>query len=101
MAGYYHSCEWDEVLSSDDVRSLWEQFRNDGETYDEFLNACMSWNNGDLTPLTDYVNGLRRNLRRVLSATHRYGGDALDWYVDEIHDLTEQITTYEKYYLEV
>lgn len=84
---YYHSNEQDRILSADDVRQEFEQFQREGqyigEAFDDYLKNCMNWNNGDLTPVSDYQNALRR---RIAYAEP-----------DAVDDLRDQIAELEKY----
>ena len=97
---YYYSNEWDDVVSLDRVRSEFEQFQSEGyyigESFDCYLSGCMTWNNGDLTPLPDYINGLKHRLRRFIRWAHIDAGNRDD-YDDNIQILTALITDLEKY----
>ena len=97
---YYHSNEWDEVVTIDRVRSEFEQFQSEGyyldESFDYYLEGCMEWNNGDLTPLAQYVDELKHRLRKVIRWMNDDAGNRED-YEDEMETLTAIITELEQY----
>lgn len=99
MSKYFHSNEMDEVVSLDRIRSEFEQFQSEGEYLDEpfdyYLEGCMYWNNGDLTPLTEYSDHLKRRLHQVL--TFIRDECEREYYEDEIDTLTAQIKELEQY----
>lgn len=96
---YYHCNETDEVISLDRVREEFDQFQSEGyypdDSFDTYLEGCMYWNNGELTPLTEYSDNLKRRLRKLL--TFIRDDCEREYYEDEINDLTEQITELEQY----
>lgn len=98
MMKYYYCNEDDRVLSREDLRLEFESFQSEGgyegETFSDYLEGCMWWNNGALTPLLNHVDNLKQKLARVRS----YGDpDNDDW----ICSLSAQIAEYNKLYLEV
>ena len=99
MIKYYHSNEWDEVVSIDLIRSEYEMFQSEGEyldvPFDQYLEGSMYWNNGDLTPLTEYSNALKHRLRQLL--TFIRDDCEREYYEDEIDTLTAQIKELEQY----
>ena len=95
---YYHCNETDEILTTDQIRSMWEQMKADGsidpdDPFDYFLSGCMTWNNGSLEPLSHYINRLRLQLWQAERLDNLCHGE----YTDEIDNLTTQIAEYEKY----
>lgn len=77
---YYHCCETDRVLSEDDLRSEWEQGKTEGwivpgetgsDSFPDYLECCMYYNNGSLTPLRTYIEELRNMLRYELDSDER------------------------------
>lgn len=97
---YYHSNEWDEVLSIDRVREIFEELKSEGyltdESFEYYLEGCMEWNNGDLTPLPQYIGELKYRLRKVLSWMRSDMGYRED-LEEEAETLTAQIVELEKY----
>ena len=68
---YYHSNEEDRILTLDDVKKEYEERMKEcskeemeiyGDNFSYYLSACMHWNNGDLTPLQEHVENLRKDL---------------------------------------
>ena len=69
-ARYYYSNEDDRIMSLEEVRECYEISRRDGDgfltdSFDRYLEGCMSRNNGDLTPLDTYAARLSRDLSRT------------------------------------
>ena len=53
MEKYYHNNETDAIEELDYIRSdYYEAFGQDYDTFGDYLNACMTWNNGALTPVS-------------------------------------------------
>ena len=96
---YYHCNETDEVISLARVREEFDQFQLEGyyldDSFDTYLEGCMYWNNGELTPLTEYSDNLKRRLRKLLIFIR--DDCEREYYEDEINDLTEQIAELGKY----
>ena len=95
---YYYCNEDDTIVSTDVIRSEFEGFQREGmylgETFSDYLEGCMWFNNGALTPLLDHANHIRRELNRVRSYNNPYNDE---W----IENLSAQLAECEKYYLEV
>ena len=95
---YYHSNEWDTVISIDRVRSEFLQFQAEGyyldEPFDYYLEGCMAYNNGDLTPLPEYIAGLKRKLRKVLTFIR---DECAPEYFEDINELSARIAELERY----
>ena len=88
---YYYCNEDDRILSTDELRhDYYEMFGEEYESFDDYLSACMYWNNGALTPLADHVSAVRKRLAKVLSFI-RCDADR-EWYADEIETLTAEIS---------
>ena len=93
---YYWNNETDAIETTKTIRESYEEFRNDWETFDEYLNGCMWWNNGALTPLRDYITNLkhrRDRIERLMSNDTEY----LEMYDDEYTALTALIAELETY----
>lgn len=87
---FYYCNEDDRILSTDEIRhDYYEVFGEDYESFDDYLKACMYWNNGALIPLADHVNTLKRRLNKVLSLIRNEA--EREWYEDEIETLTARI----------
>ena len=91
---YYHNNETDVIESLDTVRADYELFGDEYDTFDEFLNACMTWNNGALTPVSVRLTTVKRRLNEKLVLAQKYGYDE---YADELADLLEQMDILSKY----
>ena len=95
MEKYYHNNETDVIESLDTIRTdYYDMFGEDYETFDEYLNACMTWNNGALTPVSVRLQSVKRELNRKLMLAQKYGYDE---YADELADLLEQMDILSKY----
>ena len=95
---YYFCNEDDRILSTEELRQEFEQFRSEGsyldDSFGDYLDGCQWYNNGALTPLLDHLTHLRRELARVKSYDDP---DNDDW----VATLSAQVAECEKYYLEV
>ena len=100
MSKYFHSNEWDDVVSIERVRREYDAFQLDGyyldEPFEYYLENCMSWNNGDLTPLRDYIESLTRRLQVVIRYYMEDIGDR-ELYEEQINELTLQIEQLKQY----
>lgn len=95
MERYYHNNETDVIEELDVIRSdYYEVFGDDYETFDDYLNACMTWNNGALTPVSVRLADVKRELNRKLELARKYGYSE---YEEEILDLMEQMNELSKY----
>ena len=95
MERYYYNNETDAVEELDIIRrDYYEVFGDDYDTFDEYLNACMSWNNGALTPVSVRMTAVKNELNRKLALASKYGYDE---YADELADLLEQMDLLGKY----
>lgn len=92
---YYHNNELDCIESEDTIRQdYYDVFGDDYETFDEYLEACMTSNNGALTPVPVKLAQVKRELNRKLALAQKYGYDE---YADELADLLELMDYYGKY----
>ena len=92
---YYHVNETDEIISADTLRSdYYETFENDYQTFGDYLNACMWYNNGELTPIEKKLDDVKRELTRKLALADTYGYDE---YADELTELLAELHRYSKY----
>lgn len=95
MERYYHNNETDTIEELDTIRTdYYDVFGDDYETFDEYINACMTWNNGALTPVSVRLKSVKRELNRKLALAQKYGYDE---YADELADLLEQMDILNKY----
>jgi len=95
MERYYHNNETDVIEELDIIRSdYYDVFGDDYETFDDYLNACMTWNNGALTPVSVRLADVKRELNRKLELARKYGYSE---YEEEILDLMEQMNELSKY----
>ena len=95
MEKYYHNNETDVIEELDTIRSdYYEVFGQDYDTFDDYLNACMTWNNGALTPVSVRLQDVKRELNRKLMLANKYGYEE---YADELADLLEQMDKLNKY----
>lgn len=92
---YYHVNETDAVISIDTLkRDYYDVFGEDYETFDDYLNACMYYNNGELTPIEDKLTQIKRELNRKLALADAYGWDE---YADELTELLAEMHRFSKY----
>lgn len=98
MMSYYYCNEDDTILSTAELMQEFNMLRSDGfyldYSFDDYLQGCMWFNNGALTPLMNHLDNLKRDLARVKSYNDP---DNDDW----IATLSAQVTECERYYLEV
>jgi hypothetical protein len=94
MERYYYNNETDTVEEIDYIRSdYYEVFGNDYDSFGDYLNACMAWNNGALTPVSVKLKYVKRELNRKLELARKYGYEE---YEEEILALLEQMDKYGK-----
>lgn len=94
MEKYYHNNETDMIEELDTIHSdYYEVFGTDYDTFEEYLNACMTWNNGALTPVSVKLKYVKRELNRKLELARKY---SYDEYEEEILSLLEQMDNYSK-----
>ena len=95
MERFYHNNETDVIEEIDVIRSdYYDVFGDDYDTFEDYLNACMTWNNGALTPVSVKLSAVKRELNRKLELSRKYGYDE---YAEELADLLEQMDTLNKY----
>ena len=95
MERYYHNNETDTIESIDTIRTdYYDLFGDDYETFDDYIEACMTYNNGALTPVSVKLKQVKRELNRKLMLAQKYGYDE---YADELADLLEQMDILSKY----
>ena len=94
---YYHCCETDRILSEDDLRSIWEQGKAEGwivpgetgsDSFPDYLECCMYYNNGSLTPLRTYIEEVRNLLRYELDDDER---KAIEAQIEELTKLESEV----------
>lgn len=97
MSKYYHCCETDRVLSEDDLRSEWEQGKTEGwivpgetgyDSFPDYLECCMYYNNGTLTPVRMYIEEVRDLLRYELDDDER---KAIEAQIEELTKLESEV----------
>ena len=95
MERYYHNNETDTIESLDTIRTdYYDLFGDDYETLDDYINACLTINNGALTPVSVKLKQVKRELNRKLMLAQKYGYEE---YADELADLLEQMDILSKY----
>ena len=99
MAKYYHGNERDEILSEEQIRAQYEEWKADGtitpdesgyEDFDHYLELCMWYNNGDLTPLRKYISDLRL-YRLPCLADDPEEKEALESYIKELEAYESEV----------
>lgn len=95
---YYYCNETDDVVSTDDMRKIYESERASGnsfmmDSFESFMECCMWYNNGELTPLADHVTALRKRLNSLerLALASGYPAE----YDDDVTALRDEIRHYE------
>lgn len=92
---YYHVNETDEIISTDTLRTdYYDVFANDYDTFDDYVKACMWYNNGELTPVEKKLDDVKRELNRKLALADTYGYSE---YADELTELLAELHRYSKY----
>ena len=66
MVKMYYCNETDEYITSETIRKeYYIPFRSDGESFADYLNNCMDYNNGSLTTIESRENSLKRQLAKL------------------------------------
>lgn len=95
MTKYYWNNETDDIENVDTIRSdYYEVFGQDYDTFDDYLNACMSWNNGALVPVPVRLKDVKRRLNEKLMLARKYGYEE---YADELADLLAEMDRLSRY----
>ena len=92
----YYSNEQDTVLSLETIRECYNEFKDEYDSFSDYLSGCMWWNNGDLTPLSDHITTLRRRLNGFKTFADM-DSEYIGAYADEIEELTARIAELETY----
>lgn len=85
---YFYCYDADAIITDDDVRTEYNDAVKRGEydgTFEDYLEGCMYYNNGDLCTLSHHYNAVADRLRRT---------DEDD--TDEREALTEYLNNLEK-----
>ena len=91
---WYYNTELQELESCDTIRSdYYDLFGSDYPTFDAYLDACMTSNNGVLITARDRLRIVKHELNRKLDLARKYG---IDEYIEEVTDLMEQLDTLNK-----
>ena len=64
MEKYYWNIETDKVESIDDIILSYALFAKEYETFDYYLSACQTYNNGALVTLAHHIKQTEDNLSR-------------------------------------
>jgi len=96
---YFRSNETGEVISIGQLNAEFEQFQHDGQytdlSFSDYLTGCLARNNGDLTPVSEYVSGLRSRIRSIVTMCHLYGwNESADSEAQSLMDEVESLTPY-------
>ena len=91
---YYYNNETDTIESLDVIRSDYDLFSDEYETFEDYLSACMAYNNGALTDVTEKLRSVKRELNKTLSLARTY---SYDEYEEEIIRLLADMDTLSKY----
>lgn len=95
MARNYFSIEWRRVVTDAEAHRLFEEFKEDGETWAEFLNCALSSNNGDWIPLDDYVEDLNSQITHI-EEYRTHVADPTE-YDEWLNDLRAEVSALEPY----
>lgn len=88
MKGLYWNIETDKVETIDTIRSDYHLFADEYQTFDSYLSACMTRNNGALEPLYRRIEKLENYLRDF------------DYEPDEREAWTAEVARLKRMYLE-
>lgn len=95
MTKYYWNSEMDAVESVESIRAdYYDLFGNDYNSFDEYLSACMYFNNGVLHDVRDRLKEVKEVLNEKLMLAKKYG---MDEYEDEILTLLEDMDKLSRY----
>lgn len=94
MNKYYYNTESDELESIDTIRSDYELFKSEEyESFEDYLCACMWYENGVLIDVSDRVREVKEELNQKMELANKYG---MDEYIDELAKLLEELDTLNK-----
>jgi len=95
MERYYHNNETDCIECIDDIMIDYEElYTDDYASFSDYINACMTSNNGVLTPVSVKLKYVKRELNHKLMLARKY---SYDEYEEEILALLEYMDTLGKY----
>lgn len=98
MKTLYWCNEDDMVYSLDDIRKDYPEFKNEYQSFGEYLDGCMWWNNGALYPLTDRIKELQTMYDRKQMIGYKYGFELVD---EELDGLRSELDELKRLYEEV
>ena len=84
----YWDNETDSIVTEKELHENYERFSmKDYDSFDDYIMACMWFNNGSLTPLESHIEKVKRDLNRFI-----------DFYdAEETEAIQADITRFEKY----
>lgn len=95
MSKYYYNNETDTIESIDVIREdYYTLFGNEYDSFDDYLSACMTYNNGVLQDITSRRNRVKERLNQKLVLAQKYG---MDEYIDEVTELLAEMDRLGKY----
>ena len=53
MKKYYYNVDTETIMTVEEIYNYYCEFGNDGETFSEYVNACLYENNGSLKPILE------------------------------------------------
>ena len=95
MEKYYYNYETDNIESVETIRrDYFEEFGSDYDSFEDYLQACQTYNNGVLVPVSVRLDSVKRMLAEKMELARKYGYDE---YAEELADLLAQMDTLRKY----
>lgn len=83
----YFDIDREQILTRSDILASFEEFGADGETFEEYMNACMEENNGSLRAIDEsvfwYMHTCDDGIVRIESTEmcDEFGSDAIRVYM--------------------
>lgn len=88
MSKYYYNTEFQKIEDIDTIRSdYFDLFAEEYETFDHYLECCMTYNNGVLIDIRDRDWRIKKELNRKLELAQKYG---MEEYIEELAELLEE-----------
>ena len=97
MSALYWCNEDDKVYTLEDIKKDYPEFRNEYQTFGEYIDGCMYWNNGALYPLRDRVSVLQLEYNRKKAIGETYGFELVD---EELAELEADLNRFRRLFAE-
>lgn len=90
---YFYCVETDEIMTVEQIQTEWERYKTEEEgtpdTFPEFLEQCMTYNNGTLQTIEQHYNAVADRLRRT-DEDDTDEREALAKYLNDLEKLMQE-----------